>query len=115
MEKIALTLPGGQTIEGPKDLRPEFNSLGGFLTEFYQVVFLLATFLAFYWLTWGVFEYIFAGGDKQKLGNARGRITWAIIGLIFVLLAYLLAQFLAQILLPTGANQPANTLPIFPK
>ncbi len=112
MDKLTLTLPGGQTIQNPEGLRPEFNSLGGFLTQLYNVGFLIATFLALFWLTWGVFEYIFAGGNKEKLATARGRITWAIIGLIFVLMAFLIAQYAGQVLLPAGSNQPASTLPI---
>jgi hypothetical protein len=94
---------------------PIKTTIGGFVSELYQVAFLIATFVALYWLAWGVFEYIFAGGDKQKLSSARGRITWAIVGLVFVLLAFLIAQYGAQIILPTGSNQPASTLPIFKK
>lgn len=87
--------------------------LGRVLTEAYQVIFLIATFTAFVWLVWGVFEYLFAGGDKNGIASARKRITWAIFGLIFVLLAYLIAQWAGQVILPEGANQPSKTLPIF--
>ena len=109
MNKLSLTLPGGQVIYDPQS---KFSNLGELITGLYNIGFLIATFLALFWLTWGVFEYIFAGGDKQKLAVARGRLTWAIIGLMFVLLAFLVAQYAGQILLPSGSNQPFNTLPI---
>lgn len=112
MNKLALTLPGGENIPDPQN---KFHNTGEFISGLYQVTFLIAIFVALYWLAWGIFEYIFAGGDKQKLGSARNRIMWAIIGLIFILLAFLIAQFAAQILLPEGSNQPANILPIFQK
>lgn len=106
-KKLFLTLPGGNVITDPQT---KFNSLGGVLSETYQVVFYIATFTAFAWLVWGVFEYIFAGGDKNGIASARKRITWAIIGLIFVLLAFLIAQWGAQVVLPKDKVQQ---LPIF--
>lgn len=108
MNRLALTLPGGQTIYDPQ---LKFHNLGEFLTGLYNVGFLIATFVALFWLTWGVFEYIFAGGDKEKLSSARGRLTWAIIGLMFVLMAFLVAQYAGQVLLPSR-TQPSQTLPI---
>ncbi len=109
MNKLALTLPGGQTIFDPQS---KFNNLGSFISGLYQVVFYVAVALALYWLTWGIFEYIFAGGNKEQLGNGRKKITWALIGLMFVLVAFLVAQFLGQVVLPEGSKQPFNSLPI---
>ncbi|MDO8619547.1 MAG: hypothetical protein Q7R49_06445 [Candidatus Daviesbacteria bacterium] len=113
MNRLVLNLPGGSTTVNIPDPQNKFHDTGEFITGLYSVVFLVATFVALYWLVWGIFEYIFASGDKQKLASARSKLTWAIIGLIFVLLAFLIAQFAAQILLPAGSNQPFNTLPIF--
>ena len=112
--KITLTVPGASNSAIPIfDPQNKFHNTGDFISGLYQVTFLIATFLALYWLVWGIFEYIIASGDKQKLAEARGKLTWAIIGLILILLAFLIAQFTAQILLPAGSNQPANSLPIF--
>lgn len=108
MKQLALTFPGGTTIEDPQK---KFHNLGEFVTGLYDVIFLVATFVALYWLTWGIFEYIFAGGDKQKLESARKRLTWAIVGLIFVALAYWIAQFAGQVILPNTFQN----LPIFSK
>ncbi len=119
LEATKSSSPVGQILNDSK-LIPGFKydgatQLGTILTDAYQVVFLIATFTAFYWLVWGVFEYIFAGGDKNGIASARKRITWAIFGLIFVLLAYLIAQWAGQVILPDekGVNQPFTTLPIF--
>lgn len=89
------------------------TKIGPLLSDIYQVVFLIATFTAFVWLVWGIFEYIFAGGDKNGIASAKKRITWAIFGLIFVLLAYLIAQWAGQVILTDSKNLQPSQLPIF--
>lgn len=76
----------------------KFTDLGSVLSALFQIIFYLAIFLAFAWLAWGAFQYLFAGGKKEELAKARTRITWAIIGLIIILLAFTLTQFGAEIL-----------------
>lgn len=80
----------------------QFTSAGGLLSSLFNVVILLSTVLAFFWLIWGAFHYIFAGGDKEQLTKARARITWAIVGLLIVAIAYAIAQLAGQILQPQG-------------
>lgn len=80
------------------------STLGDIISGFFQIAFFLAGFLAFFWFVWGAFQYIFAGGDKEKLGKARSRITWAIVGLIIVALAFTISQFAQQILKPRGGT-----------
>lgn len=103
--KLFLVLPGGQVVAS----NTKYTNLGSFISDIYQVVFYIATFVAFFWLVWGVFEYLIAGGDKNGIASARKRITWAIVGLIFVLMAYLVAQWGAQIILPADK---VNRIPI---
>lgn len=100
-----LKLPGGQTITIPGvggSSTVEKATLGGFLSPLLNVVLLIASVLMFVWMVWGIFEYIFAGGDKEKLGKARSRITWAIIGFIIVLLAFTISQYIREIFPPRG-------------
>lgn len=101
MDKLALTLPGWTTpFPTPTNLKPGFDSLGSVVSGVLDVAFMVATFLAFIWLAWGAFHYIFAGGDKEQLKKARDRITWAIAGLIITALSFALAQFIEQVLGP---------------
>jgi len=70
MNKVALTLPGGNTIPAPSGLNPEFVDLASFLSPLLNIVFYIAVFLAFYFLVWGAFQYILAGGKKEELAKA---------------------------------------------
>jgi hypothetical protein len=47
---------------------------------------------------WGVTGLIISGGDKEKLAGARRRITWALIGLVLLSLAFVVIQALGQII-----------------
>ncbi len=78
----------------------DFSSLGGILSGLLNITITISAFLAFLWLVWGAFQYITASGDKNKLAQARARITWAIIGLIIILIAFLVAQFAQEIIRP---------------
>lgn len=75
-------------------------TLGKLVSAFFNLFFYIFVFLTFFWLVWGIFQYIAAGGEKQKLAEARSRITWAIVGLLIISVALLVAQFAAEILKP---------------
>lgn len=109
MKQLALQLPDGQEIPNlpiptPKDFTQQevFSNLGGFLSSILNVIFYLALFLAFFWLVWGAWAYLFAQGEKENLAKARARIQYAIIGLIVTLLAFVIAKFAGEVLTPTG-------------
>lgn len=75
-----------------------FNTLGDVISGFLNIIFYIAVFAAFYYLIWGAFNYIMAQGKKEDLAKARDKITWALVGLIIVILAYFMARFISEIL-----------------
>ncbi len=52
-------------------------------------------------ILWGAVEWIFSGGDKEKLAAARKRIVTAIIGVAILALAFVIINIVGQI---TGIN-----------
>lgn len=104
--KLALVLPGFQRIEGPVGLKTEFVDLGSLISPLLNIAFYAAILLAFYFLIWGAFQYIMAQGKKEELAKARARITWALVGLFVVLMAYFIAGFVSQIFPPTSGGVP---------
>ena len=77
-----------------------------FISTIFKIAIFIAVFLCFYWLVWGAFQYIMAQGKKEELGKARARITWAVVGLMVVFLAYTIARFAAVIFPPTKGQLP---------
>lgn len=100
--KLTLQLPGFSSIPGPSGLDPNIKDLGSFLSPLLNIAFYIAVFLAFFWLIWGGFQYIMAQGKKEELQKATARITWAIIGLLVIMMAYLIAKFASEIVTPKG-------------
>jgi len=66
-----------------------------------NVVTLLAGFAVLLMLIIGAFRYMAAQGDPKAIGSARSHITWAFIGLFFIVAAWLVLLFVAQF---TGVN-----------
>jgi len=107
MNKLALTIPGFSPITSPvPGLKPGFKDLGSIVSPFLNIIFFLAVFLAFYWLVWGAWAYIFAGGEKESLAKARNRIKWAIIGMLVTLMSFLIAKYAGEIFTPGRGGVP---------
>lgn len=77
------------------DLEQIFQSLLGAIIP-------LAGIVLFVMLIWGGFQFITSGGDPKKAGAARNTLTYAILGLVLVALAYLFIVVISQF---TGATQ----------
>lgn len=99
MKLIAQSVPTLQDVFNANPIASKFptGKLGEVLSAASVVIFYIVVFLTFYWLVWGAFQYLFAGGNKENLAKARARITWALVGLIIVILAYLVTQWAASI------------------
>jgi len=70
-----------------------------FETVFSTLVGNLVTLLGFFSLLMvivGGFKYITAQGDPKAISSARSTITWAIVGLIFIIISWLILLFIGQ-------------------
>jgi hypothetical protein len=67
----------------------------GVISAVVQILFVIAVIVALFFLVWGGIKWIMSNGDKGKIESARNTIIGAIIGLIFVFLAYFLLQLVA--------------------
>lgn len=106
-QQLAQTIPGLKDIFDASPTAPKkIDTLGDILSNFLNIAFYAAAFLAFYFLLWGGFQYILAKGNKENLAKARSRITWALVGLVVVFLAYFLAKFASEIFPPTKGGLP---------
>lgn len=108
--KIALKLPGGYTINPPADLKTpsggKFTDLASLISPALEIIFYVATFLAFYYLIWGAIMYLLAKGEKEGLAKARAKITWALVGLIVIFLAFMVAKYASVVFTPDKGGLP---------
>lgn len=107
IQELALDLPGGNTIPQPDELTKKgFIDLASFISPLINILLYIAVFLAFYFLVWGAFAYLMAQGKKEELAKARARISWALVGLIVVFLAFVIAKYASEIFPPTKGGLP---------
>lgn len=73
--------------------------LKNFIILFYQIAIILFVFMVIF----SALQWITSGGDKEKVANARGRLTNAIIGIVVLGLAWVITQTLGTF---TGISMP---------
>src|SRR3989344_6395117 len=104
MKQLALNLPGfdnvintpGNRFSNDPLTAVDETSLGYIISEFIPLALYVGAFMMFIWIVWGVFQYILAEGNKEKLASARSRIRWAIIGFIILMLTIFVSDYLQQ-------------------
>lgn len=67
------------------------------ITNAITVIFAIAGILVIVFLIWGAIDWIISGGDKEKVGNARKKITSALIGLAILAFVFVIAAVLGGI------------------
>lgn len=79
-----------------------------------NLLVVLAIILAFFFLIWGGIKWITSAGDKQGLANARGTITYALIGLVLAFLSFAILTFFStffQVDLGSGYSHVGSYIP----
>ena len=62
------------------------------------IIVTIALVVFLFMVIFGAFEWIISGGDKEKVANARNRITHALIGLLLLGLAFLIVTVVSNII-----------------
>jgi hypothetical protein len=89
MDFLSLTLPGGQTIQPPKDIPSGgINIVEKLFKNSFTLMIILCVVLALIFIIIGGIQWITSGGDKTKLQAARSKLTWSVIGLVVAFSAF---------------------------
>lgn len=76
---------------------PADTLLGTVVGNAIMVIFILGAILLIFYLLWGGIDWIMSGGDKEKVANARKKITSALIGLVILAFTFFIASILGRI------------------
>jgi len=79
------------TREAPK-------SIGEFISAILPQIYVISLILVLIYLIWGGYRYLISGGDPKAIAGAKAHLTWAIIGVIFITLAFALLQLINALL-----------------
>lgn len=92
---------GGQNADGGL-------ATANLMARLFQAVVMLGGLAVILFLAWGGFAWITAGGDKDKVEQAKNRITNAIIGMAVIMATIAVSLFLSSVF---GYNLLNPTLP----
>jgi len=91
--KIALTI-GDNTINPPGGVpQGGADTLSKIIQIGITLAFITAILITFFYLIQGGIQWMTSRGDKQLLEQARLRLTYAVVGLVIVLLAFFIVNF----------------------
>ena len=85
----------GLTVDCNMGFAP-LSALETIFANVLNVITVLAGFAVLLMLVIGAFRYMTAQGDPKAVGAARSTLTWAIIGLFFIIAAWFVIQFIAR-------------------
>ncbi len=71
-----------------------FTSLGEVASRLIVPAFSLAAFIVTWYFLWGAWDWLTSEGDKQRVADARNKITQAIVGFIILIFAFFILQFI---------------------
>jgi len=64
------------------------TNLGDFITNTFSAIIIVAGIATFIYMIYGGLQWVMSGGEKDKLNEARDKITQAIVGLGIVASAW---------------------------
>lgn len=71
--------------------------ISNILSRFVELLYMGASLIFVLYFLWSSIEFIYSQGNKEQIAEARGRITWAIIGIFILALTFVLLKVLSQI------------------
>lgn len=94
LRSLTLRTPGG--VQGESWMSHPKGPVIGFILLATDILVKIVGSLAFLALVLSGIWMIISYGDEQQLTKAKGIMTWAILGLVFVLAAFFLVTFVQQ-------------------
>src|SRR3990167_1814478 len=82
------------TVSEPGGFAP-LSELGVVFGNLLGSIATLAGFVAVTYIIVGAFRYITSAGDPKAVAGARSTLTWAFVGLAFVIISFFIIDFIA--------------------
>ncbi|OGH21413.1 MAG: hypothetical protein A2958_01300 [Candidatus Levybacteria bacterium RIFCSPLOWO2_01_FULL_38_13] len=92
LNKIAITI-GGREIEPPSEV-PTGGNISKIIQGGVTLLLLAAIFLALFYMIQAGIQWITSGGDKQRIEQARLRLTYSVVGLIIAFFSFFMINFI---------------------
>lgn len=115
MDKLAFSVPGANgtpiPIQGVSGMPSGSSVIPTAINSIFTLIFVIAGIVALFFIIYGGISWITSAGDKEKIQAARGKIVYAIIGLIIILSSYLIISTVGNLFGVNILNIPAPQAP----
>lgn len=68
-----------------------------FLSRIIELIYTASAVIFVFMVLWSALQWIMSGGDKEKVGAAQKRLTYAIIGIVFLAVAFVIIRVIGEI------------------
>lgn len=92
MDKLALTI-NGTPIEAPREVPTGgSDTLGNLISMGMNLLFVGGVLIAVMMIVYSGIQWILSAGDKERIQQARDRLTYTIIGVILIAAAFFIVK-----------------------
>lgn len=91
-----LNIPGA-SIDYPPGFDPAIGSIGGIISKAIPYIFSFAGLALLLMLIMAGFDLLTSAGDAKKLEMGKQRLTYAILGILIIIVAYWIVQIAGKI------------------
>lgn len=98
MRLLSLTLPGYGKVETPKNIPSGDNAVGNAIMAGLNLFIILGVAASLIFTIYGGILWITSNGDKGKVDRARRTLTFSIVGLVVMILAFTIIQMVGTLL-----------------
>lgn len=98
MKEIALTLPGYGQVQTPEGIPSGASSPQNILLASLNILVIAVVVGALIFIIYGGILWATSGGDKAKIDKAKRSITFSIVGLVVMVLAFVIVQTVGLLL-----------------
>lgn len=95
---LALRLPGYGEIQTPANIPSGTDAPSNALQLTVSLLMIVVIAASLIFTLYGGILWASSGGDKQKIDKARRTITFAIIGLVVTILAFVIVRIVGEVL-----------------
>ena len=93
-----LQLPGGYSVSSPIE-NCNLATPGGIISIVLPLILGIAAFITVIVIILSGIQFITSGGNPEAAAAARGRLTFALIGLVLIILAFAILQIVDRLFL----------------
>lgn len=98
MKQLAFNIHDKYEIKPPASANlPSYDDRFLILNNAFTLFLSVISIVSIGFIIWGGIQLVMSEGDKQKVAAARGRITYAVIGLVIAFLSFFMIQLIGYL------------------